>query len=398
LNAATRPPQPSFLRRHGWKLVLSALITVFFVRGLTASGMQIIPSASAFDHVRWWAVPAYLATLVGMSVYRAIRWRYLLRQIAIVPKTRLLAVSWIGFAAILLLPFRLGELARPYMLHTRGTKDPSGKPVGAITMSAATGSVVAERVVDGLFLSIVLAIALLTVPHIVPLPDTVVGLPVPVERVRQAGFMMVGVFATALIVIAVYYVARDFARRATLAVFGLVSKKLGEKLAGMASNLADGFHFFGRARDAIGFLWETTVYWGLNVFGMWILALGCGVVHANGTGITFGESCAVMGMLGITILVPGPPGLLGPFQLGIYAGMTMYFPTSVVVGPGAAYVFLLYVVQFGWSVGSAAFFLVFGDKSNWHKLEEAEGIVPPSEDDEPSDPPAEKLAQSAAER
>jgi hypothetical protein len=61
-------------------------------------------------------------------------------------------------------------------------------------------------------------------------------------------------------------------------------------------------------------------------------------------------------------------------------------------------VFLLYVVQFGWSVASAAFFLVFGDRSNWQKLEEAEGILPPNEDDEPSDPPAEKLAQSAVER
>ena len=46
-----------------------------------------------------------------------------------------------------------------------------------------------------------------------------------------------------------------------------------------------------------------------------------------------------MGLLGVTILVPGPPGLLGVFQLGIYAGMTMYYPTWVVTGPGAAYVF-----------------------------------------------------------
>ena len=38
-----------------------------------------------------------------MSVFRAIRWRYLLRQISDVPKKRLIAVSWIGFAAILLM-------------------------------------------------------------------------------------------------------------------------------------------------------------------------------------------------------------------------------------------------------------------------------------------------------
>ncbi len=52
-----------------------------------------------------------------------------------------------------------------------------------------------------------------------------------------------------------------------------------------------------------------------------------------------------MGMLGCAILIPGPPGMLGVFQAGIYAGMTMYFPTAIVKGPGAAYVFLMYASQ-----------------------------------------------------
>ena len=92
---------------------------------------------------------------------------------------------------------------------------------------------------------------------------------------------------------------------------------------------------------------------------MWILAWGCNVVHADGTAITLAESCALMGLLGVTILVPGPPGLLGVFQLGIYAGMTMYYPTSIVTQAGAAYVFLLYATQFMWTLvagGGCLFF------------------------------------------
>jgi hypothetical protein len=78
---------------------------------------------------------------------------------------------------------------------------------------------------------------------------------------------------------------------------------------------------------------------------MWLLAIGCGIVHADGSPITLQETCAVMGMLGCAVLIPGPPGLLGVFQAGMYAGMTMYFPTEVVIGPGAAFVFLLYISQ-----------------------------------------------------
>jgi uncharacterized protein (TIRG00374 family) len=348
-NSATTPATstPGFFARHKVKLALSAVITVLIVYSLQKGGLSLVPERRDFDNVNWWAVAAYPIPLFLMNYFRAVRWRYLLRPIATVPRRRLLAVSWIGFAAILLLPFRLGEFVRPVMIREKGV----------ISGSAATGTVVAERVVDGLYLSLVLAIALIFIPHVEPLPERVVGLPISVAQVRYSGFLMLGVFTAAFIVIGVYYFARSWAHRITLAVFGLVSKRLGEKLAGMAERLADGLHLFSRGRDAMGFLFETTLYWGFNAFGMWMLARGCGVVHADGSPITFGETAALMGMLGITILIPGPPGLLGVFQAGIYAGMTMYFPTEVVTGPGAAYVFLIYLVQLLWTVLSAAFFL-----------------------------------------
>jgi hypothetical protein len=351
----------TFFARHRQKLVWSALITAVIVYSLHKGGLSLVPERRDFEHVRWWTVPAYAIPLFVMNYFRAVRWRFLLRPIAEVPRRRLLAVSWIGFAAILLLPFRLGEFVRPVMIRVKGR----------ISGSAATGTVVAERVVDGLYLSLVLAAALLFVPHLDPLPERVVNLPISVEKVRQSGFFMVGVFAVAFIVIGVYYFARTWAHRLTLRVFGLVSPTLGEKLAGMAERLADGLHFFSRGRDFFGFLVETTIYWGVNAAGMWFLAWGCGVVHADGSAILFGESCALMGMLGITILIPGPPGLLGTFQAGIYAGMTMYFPTAIVTGAGAAYVFLLYLVQCVWQIGSAIVFLVL-DRNSLRRLATAE--------------------------
>jgi hypothetical protein len=335
---------------------------------LEKGGLTLVPKGASFGNVAWWTLPAYVGVLAVMSYFRAVRWRYLLRSFCDVPQGRILKVSWIGFAAVMVLPFRLGELARPYMIREKVK----------ISLATATGSVVAERVVDGLYLSIVLAVALLTVPTVDPLPTTVVGLPVSVAQVRGWGFLMLGVFTAAFGTIAVFYVARDFARRTTLAVFGVVSKRLGEKLSETADKLANGLHFLARPKDAAGFLLETTIYWGLNAAGMWLLAWGCGVVHQDGSAITFGESCALMGMLGVSILIPGPPGLLGPFQAGIYAAMTMYYPTSVVIGAGAAYVFLLYLLQLGWTV-LAGLVCVLADRGALRQLEEAEGAVPPEE-------------------
>jgi hypothetical protein len=90
-----------------------------------------------------------------------------------------------------------------------------------------------------------------------------------------------------------------------------------------------------------------------------------------------------MGMLGCTILIPGPPGLLGVFQAGIYAGMTMYFPTTVVTTAGAAYVFLLYAIQLVWTVGSAAFFLAV-DRSALKVLSSSAMLSEPPSAEEPA--------------
>jgi hypothetical protein len=352
---------PGFIRAHRGKLLASAIITVSIWLMMRKGGLALVPEGGSFSQVKWWTLPAYLAICGAMNYFRAVRWRFLLRSFADVPRRRILAVSWIGFAAILIMPFRLGEFVRPYMIREKGK----------ISLSSATGTVVAERVVDGLYLSLVLAAALILVPTVHPLPEKVLNLNVSVAHVRQSGFVMLGVFTTAFIVIAAFYFARSWAKRLTLLVFGIVSKKLAEKLADTAEKLANGLHFLGRGRDALPFLLETTLYWGLNALGMWLLAWGAGVTHADGAPVSFGETCALMGMLGVTILIPGPPGLLGVFQVGIYAGMAMYFPASIIAGPGAAYVFLLYALQVGWTLASAAFFLLI-DRNALKQLSQAE--------------------------
>lgn len=379
MSETPSPRQHGFLRRHVIKLVASFVITAGFLYAAHNGGLELVPDGRDFSAVRWSSLVIYAVLFVTMTWFRSVRWRFLLRSVAEVPKRRLLAVSCAGFLAILTLPFRLGELARPYMIRTRPSeRRENQKP---LTMTAALSSIVAERVLDGMFLSIVLATTLLLVPTISPLPEQVVGLPISVRQVRLLGYAMLGLFTAALVTVATFYVARDWATRATRTIIGFVSPRFAEHLALMVSKLADGLHVFGRGRDALGFLAETSVYWGLNGIGMWVLALGCGVVHADGSAITLGESFALMGMLGCTILIPGPPGLLGVFQAGIYAGMTMYFPTSIVTGPGAAYVFLLYISQVvatlvlgGWGI-----WVVGGAHELRAALDDAESATEPTQ-------------------
>src|SRR5439155_8656180 len=109
-----------------------------------------------------------------------------------------------------------------------------------------------------------LAIVLIVVPTIQPLPDRVIGIPVSTAHVRMVGFALVGVFGAALVTISVFYFARNFAVKLTRAIIGKISTRLADRLATIAANLADGLHVLQRGRDALAFMAETAAYWLCN--------------------------------------------------------------------------------------------------------------------------------------
>lgn len=313
-----------FLPRLGASVVVAGLFWYLMRRG----GVPVVPPASAFASVRWWTLGVYFLSLFVVQWFRAYRWDYLLRPIARVPTSRIIAIAWVGFFAIMMLPLRMGEVVRPVLLRRDGK----------ISGSAAMGTIAAERVLDGLFVALVLAATLVLVPH----PDlrgaTFGGF--DIANVPRAGFLTVLIFSGALVTLALFLVARRFMEDVTRKVVGLVSKRLAERLARMVGDLADGLRSLPDPKLMVPFMAQTAIYWGVNGLGMWFLGWGCGL------DMTPGQGFAVMGVLAMGILLPAGPGLFGTFQLSVFLALRMYFSQEVVVGPGSAYVFLMYAAQF----------------------------------------------------
>jgi uncharacterized protein (TIRG00374 family) len=344
-NVSSRrpPPRESLLRRHGVKAFVSIIIAVLFAWVLLRAGLPIVPDRAAMAGVRWPLVALHTGMLVCLHFIRAVRWRHLLRPLAPdIRRRRVIAASWIGFSAILILPLRAGEIARPWLIRDRKK----------ITLSAALGTMGAERVIDGLVVTAVLAGALVFVPRLDPLPKTFGDLKIPVAAIPAAGYAALAVFVCAFIAMAVFYFARDFSQRFIRATVGRISPRLADRVAAIVGGLADGLHFLANKRHGTAFIFETLVYWSLNAAGMWVLGLACGLP------MTFGHACAVMGVLAIGILVPAGPGLFGAFQASTYGALAMFFGPSMITREGAAYVFLLYVVQFIWHVVAAGLAVV----------------------------------------
>ena len=356
-EASTKPaPHPGFWQKHGVKLVISLVIAVAFAWMLERGGMPLIPPASAFANVNVPSVIAYTVIFIIWHAVRATRWRHLLAPIADVPLRRILAVSWIGFGAILLMPLRAGEFVRPYMIRQKGK----------VTMAAATGTVGAERIIDGLYLTVLLGICMQLARPLDPLPDHIGKLQIPVAAVPFYAYLSLCGFLCAFALMGLFYWRPRLGHKVVEKTIGIVSPKFAEKAADFVHRTADGLKFLPNLRHFGPFMLETKFYWFANGFSMWILARGCGIES-----ITLVQAFVVMGVLGVGILVPAGPGVFGAFQASVYAALAMYFPNEVVLGPGLAFVFLLYVIQFVWHILTAGFFLIV-DRDAAREVIEAE--------------------------
>jgi hypothetical protein len=312
---------------------------------LHAGALPMIPPPSAFTDMRWWTVPAYVGLWSVVHCVRALRWHWLLLPIRRVRPSLLLGINFISFGAILLLPLRSGEILRPLLLQRRA----------GVSAWAATGTVAAERIADGLCLSLLLLASLNLAGPVTSLPDRVGDLPVRLDVIPAAARATLMLFLVAFGVMAAFYWRREQACRLTERVVGVVSRPLARWVSERIARTAEGLGFLPSARSSGPFFAATAVYWLLNAACTWLLAWGSGF-----STMTYWQACVVLGVLALGFLIPNAPGFFGAFQLSLYAGLLLYFSPALVERAGAAFVLLLYACQLGITSLAALGALVLG--------------------------------------
>jgi glycosyltransferase 2 family protein len=319
------------------------------------------PQAEAFAQLKrglqlvdWRYVWLYLPTALVMHLFRSWRWDFLLRPLgAHVPFLRLLAVSSIGFMAILALPIRLGEFVRPYLVTAAGPDglrpagsiaggdgNPHRVPIaiekGRLRMSAALGSVAVERTVDGLLVSLYLFVSFLFLrgPH--------------AAQARVVAWASFGLFAAATGYIALGVRWPDGVLRWTmrLTLVGRLAPRFAARLTGVVHGVIDGFRSLKDARNFAIFVLLSVLYWGMNGFGMWVLARGFGL------GLSLDGAFATMALIAAAITLPNTPGLVGQFHAAGKFALFLYLPAGLVETQGMAYIVTLHAVQGAWYVGA----------------------------------------------
>jgi glycosyltransferase 2 family protein len=273
----------------------------------------------------------YLPFWGVIHLSRTWRWGILLEPVAKVPFGKLNAASAVGWMALVLLPFRLGEFVRPYLVAERPR----------IRVSAALSSVVVERVADGLFTALMLMACLVAVPAGAP----------GVRVVRIAGVIMGTVFVGALVFLILAYVNRTLATRLLERCLGPLSPRLAARAASMMDAFIHGLRIVPTRGKVLLFFALTAVYWGCNGWGMQVLAKGFGL-H-----MSFLQATTVLGVLLIGVMIPAGPGMVGTFQGALLVALELFFPKAVVARDGMAYANVLWAVQLALQIGLGLVFL-----------------------------------------
>jgi uncharacterized membrane protein YbhN (UPF0104 family) len=324
------PPAP---RGKVWQKLLLSLLPLAVVIWIMRSGsLRLMPGSEDLARVARWVLPAYLGLFAVMYSVRLSRWYFLLAAVERVPFWTVVRVGAVGLFAIAVLPFRMGEVVRPLLIR-RGPK---------LTFWAASGTVGGERILDGFCVSTLLLGGLFLAKPLANLPDHIGKLAINVALIPSGAMFFGLLFASACVVMGVFYFWRAWARRVTELVVGVVSLRFARWIAAKIEQMAEGLGFLSNPRHALPYLGLTVVYWLLNGATFWVLAVACGLDK-----IGYFEALAIMGVVAVGITAPATPGFFGPFQFAIYAGLAMYLPPEVVTGAGAVYAFLGYLLPIG---------------------------------------------------
>lgn len=295
-------------------------------RALLGVALSIVLLYFAFRDVDFLEVAAEIAmaqpllflaaTFVATVVFpiRAFRWRPLLRPVARTGFRNRFAATSIGFMANNLLPARIGEFARAFAL-TR---------TEPVSLSASFGSLVVERLFDGLAMVGLMVVAL-----------TLPGFP----EIGEIGGRDVGAYAR--FVLAVFF---GLALLAGLVVLRpAASMRVVEAVAGRAlpesfrRPVVDALTAFLDGLSALReplLLMEVAAWsialWAVNAVSFWLAFLAFDI-H-----VPFSAALFLQGIIGLAVAVPSAPGFFGVWEYAARQGLVTLWGVEVTKAVGFA--------------------------------------------------------------
>jgi len=292
-------------------LVIALLVSIGFLY-LAFRNVKLDELGAALQRINAsWLLVAIVVSLLIM-VFRAWRWQLELRPLEHVPFGRLWVIISVAYMAINLLPVRIGEIVRPWLLSRRSR----------VSFSSVVGNVVLEKTMDSLIIVFYILLGLLTVEN----------LPVWVRR----GAMVPAIAAALLVslVILFWWRGEAFVDRWLL---HRLPQGFGRKLKKVLAAMADGMRIIPNPMLLLSVFLVSLTMWFLPILSSYIM------IRAFDFPVPFGAALVVFIFIGFGTALPNLPGMIGPYQYACQLALGLFGVSEV---DALAYGLVLNAVQF----------------------------------------------------
>jgi len=270
-------------------LLLGGLLVYFSIRGIDFRDV-----AKHLQGIHGGYLVPVLVLMVAMQWLRSVRWGILLSPLEKVSQLSLFSVSNVGFLAIVAIPARLGELARPYLItqHSR------------IAMSSALGTIVVERVLDTLTVLLMAVFILMFTPA-------------PSWMSRASGLLLFGtVSLTVLLVLTILF--RGALERKAEILLGRLPERYASGALRLLHHFLDGFKAIADRGIVLRASVLSLVIWIVDALIIYLMFLSFRYQ------LPVSAAFVVMIILIVGIAIPAAPGFVGNWHYFCVLGLTLY--------------------------------------------------------------------------
>ena len=289
-------------------LVISALFLYLAVRGIDVSEF-----IETFKFAKYNYFFLVVAVMLLVHYLRSYRWGVIIESLVKYRQGPLLAISSVGFMAIGVLPARLGEFVRPYLV-----KQKSG-----VRMSSTMATIVVERVFDMLTIMVVLFVVVLRIS----LPPIIF----------KTGIITLSISFSVLAVLIFLAVKKEFSLEKIDRILTMAPSRLQKPLFRMAHSFIEGLQILPDIKKTLYVIVLSIVIWlsiGLSAYVLFF---------SFGFNLSLIKACALTVIIALGVMLPAAPGFVGTYHYACVLGLTFF---GVSKPEALSYAVALHFLQF----------------------------------------------------
>jgi len=301
-------------------IAISAVFLGFAVRNVDwGEALQALRQANYL-----WMLPTFPITVWTLYI-RAQRWRVFLHAVRVPAIRHLLAATNIGFMANMVLPLRMGEVIRPYLVSRR-----EGLPI-----SAVLASVLLERIFDMFTILRLFGVCAILVPVS--------------DQIRQWGVMLFTLAIGVGALIALMRWQENLALRAVRALCTPLPERIGGAVVGFVEGFLKALEMLDSASAFLRAFGWTLYLWAVIslIYVVALIAFHLPVPLFTGALVT-------TTIVAIAVSVPSAPGYIGSFQLGCVLALGIF---GVPQSQAIAFSIVVHLTQFVAVIGAGLYSL-----------------------------------------